>query len=275
MRETYQYPLLSLKVQTDNWMKNSQYLFDYTCKNKVKTNIQVNHSCKIVMDGDKGMVVPYHSVGINPILEILATKDDGFIIREAAPDLYPVWLIVSSLTEMGGYRLQNNDIVRIGKTVLRVKGIGCSDPASDSLNLQDNIADRIGPFIHQEPETSSACRICFCEDVADDNPLLSPCRCSGTVKHIHLLCLKRWLDSRLTTRFADEVVSYYWDSFGCELCKTQYPMTILTGDRSFELIQIAKPKGPHLILENYRYSDMTSTGIHVLSFRKFPKLEFV
>ena len=36
------------------------------------------------------------------------------------------------------------------------------------------------------------CRICLCDDNDQNNPLINPCNCSGTMKYIHLLCLKQW-----------------------------------------------------------------------------------
>lgn len=37
---------------------------------------------------------------------------------------------------------------------------------------------------------SDACRICLGEDDEHLNPLISPCMCSGTMKNIHVDCLK-------------------------------------------------------------------------------------
>ena len=36
------------------------------------------------------------------------------------------------------------------------------------------------------------CRICLSEDNETSNPLINPCTCSGTMKYIHLFCLKQW-----------------------------------------------------------------------------------
>lgn len=37
------------------------------------------------------------------------------------------------------------------------------------------------------------CKICFGTDNLDTNPLLSPCSCIGSMKFIHLQCMKEWL----------------------------------------------------------------------------------
>lgn len=36
------------------------------------------------------------------------------------------------------------------------------------------------------------CRICLCEENSDENPLVAPCRCDGTMRLIHPECLRNW-----------------------------------------------------------------------------------
>ena len=36
------------------------------------------------------------------------------------------------------------------------------------------------------------CKVCLGEDSTKENPLIYPCKCSGTMKFIHLDCLKQW-----------------------------------------------------------------------------------
>ena len=39
-----------------------------------------------------------------------------------------------------------------------------------------------------------ACRICLGdEEDSIKNPLISPCKCLGSLKYIHIDCLKKWL----------------------------------------------------------------------------------
>lgn len=43
------------------------------------------------------------------------------------------------------------------------------------------------------------------------------------MKFLHYLCLKAWLHSNSVERITSQVLSYYWKSFRCEICKTVYP----------------------------------------------------
>ena len=42
------------------------------------------------------------------------------------------------------------------------------------------------------------CKICYGEEEEDhpENPLVQPCKCSGTLKYIHLNCLKQWINTK-------------------------------------------------------------------------------
>ncbi|XP_059145105.1 E3 ubiquitin-protein ligase MARCHF9-like [Physella acuta] len=63
-----------------------------------------------------------------------------------------------------------------------------------------------------EKDMSNTCRICQVPGEKDDI-LVSPCRCSGTLKYVHYFCLLKWIDysSRKTTRAPM-----------CELCHFVY-----------------------------------------------------
>ena len=60
----------------------------------------------------------------------------------------------------------------------------------------------------------------------EPNPLISVCKCSGSVKLVHLNCLRSWLDSKKETRVTDSTSSYQWTIIRCELCHHPYPNTV-------------------------------------------------
>uniref|UniRef100_A0AC34FUI3 RING-CH-type domain-containing protein n=1 Tax=Panagrolaimus sp. ES5 TaxID=591445 RepID=A0AC34FUI3_9BILA len=65
------------------------------------------------------------------------------------------------------------------------------------------------PSIDTISSTDKQCRICHSGVESRSNPLISPCRCSGTMQHVHTACLIRWL----------EVSSEkFWPTNVCELC---------------------------------------------------------
>lgn len=75
-------------------------------------------------------------------------------------------------------------------------------------------------------EPKYTCRICLGWDWDRDDPMVSPCKCIGTVKYIHINCLKELLKSRMNTRKNEYYVSMSWENVFWELCKTKIPDTI-------------------------------------------------
>ena len=70
------------------------------------------------------------------------------------------------------------------------------------------------------------CRICLSED-EPDNPIISACMCIGSVKYIHLNCIREWLDSKMHKKETIFVNSYIWRGLECEICKTFYKDVII------------------------------------------------
>ncbi|KAJ4948252.1 hypothetical protein JOQ06_019788 [Pogonophryne albipinna] len=64
-----------------------------------------------------------------------------------------------------------------------------------------------------EEEEEDQCRICHGVNTSPENPLVSPCKCRGSVRHLHLDCLKQWTRSRIEGGTGPYTVST------CELCK--------------------------------------------------------
>ena len=72
----------------------------------------------------------------------------------------------------------------------------------------------------QELQEISSCRICFQEQLQLSDPLIAPCKCTGSMKHVHLDCLRTWLTrAENVLRNGTQVTSYTWKAFHCDLCK--------------------------------------------------------
>jgi len=127
---------------------------------------------------------------------------------------------------------------------------------------------KVSVQVSEKSEQQIICRICLSEvdeDEEEENPIISPCKCSGTMKYIHTECLKSWLNSKciITKKIETEgSVSYIWRPLTCELCKTKFPDTIEVNNESVELFDIEKPEGPYLIVENI--SVLNAKAIHVI-----------
>ena len=77
----------------------------------------------------------------------------------------------------------------------------------------------------KEAKSNRLCRICYGEEENDENPLLQPCTCSGSMKYIHLNCLKTWINTSVNIKLeSSEYCNIYsYKPAECELCKTTFP----------------------------------------------------
>lgn len=85
-----------------------------------------------------------------------------------------------------------------------------------------------------EEQSIPICRICLCEEEDKHvNPLITPCKCSGTMKHIHIECLREWLNSKSSFKESTPpgVKTYCWKALECELCKVRFPDRIVNPEQ--------------------------------------------
>lgn len=59
------------------------------------------------------------------------------------------------------------------------------------------------------------CRFCFDDLETNENKLIIPCNCIGSIKYIHQLCLIRWILKNTNINYI------------CSLCKSQYNINLL------------------------------------------------
>ncbi|KAJ6668669.1 hypothetical protein lerEdw1_012152 [Lerista edwardsae] len=77
------------------------------------------------------------------------------------------------------------------------------------LPHQDSISLNNSKRISLDPIARADLRICHCEG-DDESPLITPCRCTGTLRFVHQACLHQWIKSS--------------DTRCCELCKYDFIM---------------------------------------------------
>lgn len=102
-----------------------------------------------------------------------------------------------------------------------------------------------------------------------DNGLISPCKCTGTVKYVHENCLKAWLNSKRESKETPYSNSYYWKDLSCELCKTVYPDAVVHSGKLVRIVDYQVPDfGEYVVLEGAARHSKNSKIIHVLNLGK-------
>ncbi|CAH2300553.1 E3 ubiquitin- ligase MARCH1 isoform X2 [Pelobates cultripes] len=119
----------------------------------------------------------------------------------------------------------NNGRSSIGRNKEKTKEIENNKSPGRSASRSSNISKASSPT-SVCPSTQDICRICHCEG-DEENPLIAPCRCTGTLRFVHQACLHQWIKSS--------------DTRCCELCKYDFVMeTKLKPLQKWEKLQMTK-----------------------------------
>lgn len=122
--------------------------------------------------------------------------------------------------------LEEGDWVKIGKIKMRFKEVVDDNSPNRSTifaNSDREETERVD-MTHQNIEPAKnhpegQCRICFENMDSVENPLLSLCKCSGSVKYIHYECLKDWVSNNIKKEKSSNCFFYSYFEPKCDLCK--------------------------------------------------------
>ncbi|XP_029522349.1 E3 ubiquitin-protein ligase MARCHF7-like [Oncorhynchus nerka] len=71
-----------------------------------------------------------------------------------------------------------------------------------------------------DEEEGDLCRICQMGEESPSNPLIEPCRCTGSLQYVHQDCIKKWLRSKISSGTNLDAITT------CELCKEKLHLNI-------------------------------------------------
>lgn len=183
---------------------------------------------------------------------------DEFAVQPAADAL---WLIVKDLSDKKGCKLSEGDVFKIGRLIYIVKQLSLD--GKTPLTLPNATAATEVEVYQPDGIQSLACRICLGDTQTPSNPLISPCKCAGTMKYIHIECLQEWLKNRLNINHNGAAISYFWQTFDCELCKQDFPTAVQIAGSVRKLVEVNKPETPFIVLEESNREE--NSGLHVVS----------
>lgn len=77
--------------------------------------------------------------------------------------------------------------------------IACCESTDSVVNIESNVEDEMilddKPYFDSVSLSEPCCRVCQCN--SNEERLINPCFCSGSVKWIHESCLIQWMKSSL------------------------------------------------------------------------------
>ncbi|KFG53683.1 FHA domain-containing protein, partial [Toxoplasma gondii FOU] len=223
------------------------------------------------------------------LLSIKCVKDGKFVIvpadrslcGSAATTLVPkkLWSIVREQNN-NKHILQEGDVIKLGRFKLRVKQLVTKKKSEDNAMGEESATgdDDSAPELRLEdgePPVSRAapedmqCRICLLEGNQEGDPLISPCECKGSIKFVHVQCLRHWINGRLNLNEQQQRSAFFFKQIHCELCKVPYPTAVKyekedgqTTER-MQVVSVPRTEPPFIILENM--VGVQQKGVHVIS----------
>ena len=117
---------------------------------------------------------------------------------------------------------------------------------------------------------AKTCRICYEEEdpISNfDNPLVQPCNCSGSLKYIHLNCLKHWLNTKSCSNlFKNENYSVFLvEPVQCEICKTNFPDFLKHKDKIYEILDFNSEFENYFTIESLTLDKNNTKFIYVVN----------
>ena len=205
---------------------------------------------------------------------------------------------------MSKYKVNQGDIVRIGRITTRIKNIYFNGSSNNSKNIQNeknlievqeknktnnnSITESTNSNSNKSSKkvikknsnkiakkSNKICRICYMEEDDPENPLVQPCICSGSMKYIHLKCLKHWINTRSFDKVeSNELCSIYIiKPVECELCKTKFPDYIRHNGKLFALLDFNYEYKNYLILESLTLDKNKNKFLYVISLENNHKIK--
>eukprot|EP00922_Rhytidocystis_sp_ex-Travisia-forbesii_P017424 GHVS01025987.1.p1 GENE.GHVS01025987.1~~GHVS01025987.1.p1 ORF type:complete len:622 (-),score=130.91 GHVS01025987.1:474-2339(-) len=263
--------LAALCVETHTWVRDSHDLFDYeanTLKRKLfyltraAKAFRSNTDVSILKEGD-----PFPTLA-DYLFSVKLNREGKYLIFPAERNLggpqsglnpKKLWTIVKELPEKN-YSLQENDVIKLGRFKLRVKQLVRAGDVVPEVKLDD--CDTPITAASSEEMILMQCRICLLEGNQEDDPLICPCQCRGSIKFVHVECLRHWVNGKINIT-DDQRNTFFFRQIQCELCKTVFPSSINFNSEKIQIVKVPTTEPPFIVLENLVGN--SQRGVHVIS----------
>uniref|UniRef100_A0A8C4NDT9 RING-type E3 ubiquitin transferase n=1 Tax=Eptatretus burgeri TaxID=7764 RepID=A0A8C4NDT9_EPTBU len=100
-----------------------------------------------------------------------------------------------------------------------------------------------------DEEEGDICRICQTGMVLEENPLLTPCGCTGSLHFVHQACMMRWLEAKIKAGADPHTVLI------CELCKQRLTIDI----PDFDIYRLYQQHSSTQVQDNF-----VSSGLYLV-----------
>ena len=149
---------------------------------------------------------------------------------------------------------------------------------NDKENEKEKSKEKLINEKSEKQIKNKICKICFCKETnPNKNPLICPCICKGSMKYIHYLCLKNWLNLKVESDIGRQVniekekptITYNKNEIRCELCKSKFPDYVRHNDKLYN-VTFYKPKyDQFIVVESVRNDNRRTKFIHIIPLNNY------
>lgn len=256
-------------VDATTWLVDNHGLFDYEAVKTIKSSVsclgkgylvRANNECAFSSDFDEAALV-----SVTPL------NGEDWVVRHV-DRTKKLWVVVNSLKDgqMSGHRLSEGDLLKFGRDCFRVKQVssdGMAKPLLPEIGrgvVLSDLSSKSG--ISSATKGQQFCRVCLSDDSIDGNPMVSVCKCIGTLRFLHVVCLQEWMKTRLIMKKSEDSLFSLWRALECELCKQPLPSAVTVDGLSFNLLTVENPSLPFVILENFNHPSGSNKQIYLIQF---------
>lgn len=111
------------------------------------------------------------------------------------------------------YQVQAGDVMKLGRIKFKVKAVQIRGHRSSCASEDED--QSLKSIRNTAASSEETCKICWGGDCDGSNPLISACQCDGSMRLIHLNCLRQWIREKCHRREvevegAGTVVTWTW-----------------------------------------------------------------
>ena len=146
------------------------------------------------------------------------------------------------------YEINEENIIKIGHLRLKFDKIffensinnECNNNNNDSsISSERNINNNNNNIIfNTEPNETHYCRICYQKEISKNDPLICPCKCYGSMKFVHLSCLKNNINLKIHKKHDKYYDMYLYQNYNCEICLATFPKYLIIKNKKINLLDI-------------------------------------
>jgi hypothetical protein len=258
-------------IHTHTWYHETLDLFDYSTKKVLNRSFKITDTSTLFRNRDFCYLPkPDIIIGSSPLLRVSKLGESFQISLVSESYENKMWMVLKDTKSLNseGFKLSEGTWLKLGRVRLRVSQI-CINPDREVKEMISSFYGEEGDKVREKGEEGEiegkTCRICLNDMDFENDPMISPCKCAGTVKFVHYNCLKEWVKNKVTSRITEKGMSYYLKDLICELCKTEIKPVLLNGSSKIHLIAMSQPSNPFIVLEEYSSDRKIKIGMHIMS----------